>query len=552
MADILVGEKVINKNKETGTIIAFDGRFLKVDFQSRVSMFQTDAFEKGFLSYESAALQSKLNHAKLEKERQAEQVRMAVEEAAALRRQVQGELSRSHFNVAVLAATSRLDPAPITQTSIRKKDQDLVRAIFAECDKDIKELYNIVKPDMAYLRYGSYKRSKYCVGFLCKYLDTYVFRVFSRNDDYSKTAEGAVTIQLSDTTEVLRVLQINEKVYYFSKNLAAGGGYLVNTKAHKNWHVSTLDNRLLLNKVMQNCDCGYLNNYIAAENVDCLQYTKLMVSALHNSKAEIVFKHKLFAAAHRIENLETYLEEFTPKQITVACQNQALNTLPVMKRYGNLEPRILVYLEILLRKRKYGHCTYNMLEKHILRLGFDCPDVEKKLISFLKKVEHFHPVIYEDYINMLVDEPGVTLQDFFDKDYVDRHFAMSRERNMYASQSDIAAYAQVAQELAWIDREENDYFIIVPKTIAEIRIEGAAQHNCVYTGQYFLSVIDRESIIVFLRKEKNKSYVTIEFDYETFEVYQAYGKHNSWIDPELYQYIVDLGQRLCVEMHSQQ
>ena len=552
MTEIVVGEKVVNKNKETGTIVAFDGRFLKVDFQSRVSMFQADAFEKGFLSYESAALQSELNHAKLEKERQAEQVRMAVEEAAAVRRQVQGELSRSHFNVAVLAATSRLDPAPITQTSIRKKDQDLVRAIFAECDKDIKELYNTVKPDMAYLRYGSNNRSKYCVGFLCKYLDTYVFRVFSRNDDYSKNAESAVTIQLSDTTEVLRVLRINEKVYYFSKNLAAGGGYLINTKAHKNWHVSDLDNKLLLNKVIQNCDCGYLNNYIATENVDCLQYTKLMVSALHNNKAEIVFKHKLFAAAHRIENLETYLKEFTPKQITVACQNRVLNTLPVMKRYGNLDPRILGYLEILLRKRKDGSCTYNMLKKHILRLGFDCPDVEKKLISFLKKVVYFDPVSYEDYINMLVDEPGVTLQDFFDRDYLDRHMAMVEERMLYVSLNDKAAYDQTAEELSWIDREENDYFIIVPKTIAELRAEGAAQHNCVYTNQYFRNVIARESIIVFLRKEKNTSFVTIEFNYETFEVYQAYGKRNMPIDPELYRYIVDLGKQLYYEMHTQQ
>ena len=51
MPEVFVGEKVVNKNRETGIITAFDGRFITVDFQSRVSMFQSDAFEKGFLCY---------------------------------------------------------------------------------------------------------------------------------------------------------------------------------------------------------------------------------------------------------------------------------------------------------------------------------------------------------------------------------------------------------------------------------------------------------------------------------------------------------------------
>lgn len=552
MAETFIGEKVVNKSNETGRITAFDGRFITVEFRSRVSMFQSDAFEKGFLRYKDTALQDKLDDEKLEEERKAAGIRMVAERAAEERRQVQAELSKRHFNVAVLNAQFRFEPAPVILNSVRKKDQAAVQAIFSECDKDIEGLYGTVKPEMAYLRRGSHLRSKYCVGFLCKYLDTYIFRVFSRNDDYSRTANGAVTVKLSDTTEVLRVLRIDGKVYYFSKNLTAGGGHLVNTKAHKNWHVSNLDNALLLNEVVQSCDCGYLNNHIAAHNVDCLQYLKLMVPAFYNSKAEIVFKHKLFTAAHRIDNFEAYLEEFTPKQITLACQNRALNTLPIMKRYGNLEPEILRYLETLLRKQRGGRCTYTTLENHISHAGFNCPDLEKKVIGFVKKVESFDPAIYEDYINLLVEEPGVTLQDFFDKDYRDRHMAMSEENRVYVSQSEIKAYAQIAEELSWIDREENNFFINVPKSISDFRAEGAVQHNCVFTCQFYQKVIERESVIVFLRKEKNISYVTIEFDYETFEVYQAYGKRNSIIDPELYQYIVDLGKRLHCEMHTQQ
>ena len=73
------------------------------------------------------------------------------------------------------------------------------------------------------------------------------------------------------------------------------------------------------------------------------------------------------------------------------------------------------------------------------------------------------------------------------------------------------------------------------------------QHICVYSAGYYKKVIRNESIIVFLRKRKDIPYVTIEFDYETFEVLQARGKYNRGLEPDLYQYIVGLGRRLCRE-----
>jgi hypothetical protein len=57
---------------------------------------------------------------------------------------------------------------------------------------------------------------------------------------------------------------------------------------------------------------------------------------------------------------------------------------------------------------------------------------------------------------------------------------------------------------------------------------------------------------VFLRKNKTVPYVTIEYDYNTFEVLQALGKYNNKIDPELYKYIEDLGKALHEERISQE
>ena len=85
---------------------------------------------------------------------------------------------------------------------------------------------------------------------------------------------------------------------------------------------------------------------------------------------------------------------------------------------------------------------------------------------------------------------------------------------------------------------------MVPKTIEEFKFEGQQQHNCVFKCRYFDDVMSRTSIIVFLRKEKDVPFVTIEYDYDTFEVLQALGKYNQKLSEELENYIVELGKRL--------
>ena len=128
---------------------------------------------------------------------------------------------------------------------------------------------------------------------------------------------------------------------------------------------------------------------------------------------------------------------------------------------------------------------------------------------------------------------------------------MVEENKKSYTQEQKEKYARVAKELLWIDREENGYFIIVPKTISAFRYEGEMQRNCVYTNGYYDLVIKRQSIIVFLREKKDVPYVTIEFDYKNFDVLQAYGKYNKRIDADLYKYIVDLGKRLNRERYNQ-
>ena len=84
-------------------------------------------------------------------------------------------------------------------------------------------------------------------------------------------------------------------------------------------------------------------------------------------------------------------------------------------------------MESLMRKRWYDGSVYDVLARQFAQLGFDCTDLGKKLINFTKKVDFLDAGVYYDYIKELGQCPGVTAQDFFDKNYIERHNILHRE-----------------------------------------------------------------------------------------------------------------------------
>lgn len=558
MPNVRVGQQVINKMKERGTIVAVEDGRIVVAFANRTAKFKDTAFADGFLQYADADLQNQVEaavaQAQQEQAQQALAKKQAEETAQNNRRFIQTKASRDHFKVAVVSADIRLDAAPITFTSVRKGDQEPIQAVFAACDKETAALFAQFDPQMEYYRRGnlSYSKSKCCVGFLTQYLGTYVLRVFSRNDTYKNGTTDGLTIMHSDTTEVMRILRVNGRDYNFTKNVSLAGGGFSHSQHFNNWHVSEVKRTVLLSKVIRCCDGGYLGDYVAADNVECVPYARLLFAAFTNPKMEVVFKNRAFGSAARLENLAEYLEEFSSRHIDHASKFDALSTLPVLKHCGLIEPPILFALEQVMRKQRDGRSVYDVLKNHLTRLGLYGADMDTRLVAFLKKVDPINVGVYLDYINELYGQPNVTLRDFFDKDYFERHLIMLREKRVRVSEETQRQYGKVAEELSWIDREEEGYFLVLPKTIAEFVYEGEAQHNCVFTNRYYNKVIQRYSIIVFLRRDKTQPFVTIEYEYETFEVLQALGKYNRCIDRHLYHYVVELGKRLRHEMLSQQ
>ena len=547
----LIGGKVIHKKFGEGIIVEVKDRYVSVDFNGVIKFFLIETIET-FFSFEDENIRNAAREAANDIKEKKQSQKITEEKTKEELKTVTTQSSFYNDGIKYERVITFIEPAPVYLNSVNKKDRELVLEIFDACDKETQTLYETFEPKMIYPKYTSNSVSKYCVGYLTKHLGVYVFRVFSRNDFYKKRVRSGITVMESNTAEVLRALQINGKFYYFSKNITCSSPYHNNTDSYPKWHGSKSVTNVLLNRVACNCDCGYLNGYVADNNLNIMtsKYVRLLLLALVNNKAEIVFKNKGFASTAAISNLADYLEEFSPKQIEFACKNDVINSLPVIKNLGLYDVPILKEMEKIMRERGWYGSIYRYLIRTFKELNFDTSDLMKRLVRFVRKVEFLDTDIYYDYISAISHQNGTTIKDFFDKDYIERHNVLLALRQRRYTLQDEKKYSLVAKELSWIDREYNGYYIVVPKNIKAFKEEGDIQHNCVYQLGYYNAVINKRSIIVFLRKDKNLPYVTIEYDYETFEVLQARGKYNQRLNKDLYQYVVDLGKILFFEKHS--
>ena len=151
MAKIIVGETVVNKLGERGVIRSFDEQFIYVDFKTRSARLEHTAFEKKLLRYERKELQKELDEdfaqARAEEDQKAAELRAAAEKA---KKDLEFAKSHAPLGTVVHAATVRLDPSPVSLSSVRKGDHALIQQIFDACDKDIETYCDRFYPQMKY------------------------------------------------------------------------------------------------------------------------------------------------------------------------------------------------------------------------------------------------------------------------------------------------------------------------------------------------------------------------------------------------------------------
>ena len=103
----------------------------------------------------------------------------------------------------------------------------------------------------------------------------------------------------------------------------------------------------------------------------------------------------------------------------------------------------------------------------------------------------------------------------------------------------IADYAQkyLPQNKEYL---ESDYIIILPKRVVDIIQEGQAMHNCV--GSYIQKVVNKRSLIFFIRKKDDPehSFITAEYAYNRLN--QIFYKNNRSVSDKE---ILDIAKNFC-------
>lgn len=115
---------------------------------------------------------------------------------------------------------------------------------------------------------------------------------------------------------------------------------------------------------------------------------------------------------------------------------------------------------------------------------------------------------------------GVPIQEVLDE---------RTRKELEAKRVDNRKVAQVAEQWSWLETLGRKYCIVLPREHADFIAEGTALEHCVLEEHYAQRMSKGRSIIAFvrLRSERDKPFVTVEYDLKTGKVVQCYGHRNS-------------------------
>lgn len=173
----------------------------------------------------------------------------------------------------------------------------------------------------------------------------------------------------------------------------------------------------------------------------------------------------------------------------------------------------------------------------------------KKLYKFLYKEAPYQQGLYNPHqtLTLLYDTFDLTkkLGLPFDKnpkalqryhDVLSREYAIVKDQKRHELfKESIADYKhlELIQELKFdeenkpLPSNKKKYAMVLPKDAQDLVKEGKVMHHCV--GGYIDRVIDKNSIIMFLRKAEDieSSFATIEIDPDNMKIYQVKAKNNN-------------------------
>ena len=145
-----------------------------------------------------------------------------------------------------------------------------------------------------------------------------------------------------------------------------------------------------------------------------------------------------------------------------------------------------------------------------------------------KTVENFGLWYYRDYLEA-ANDCGAPLNEqktAFPKNLKKAHDEMIEKRKLIIDKVTAEKFTKRHSQLvaAGFEYSRGGIYATIPKEAAEIVIEGKTLHHCV--GGYVERVANKQSNIVFIRRNDGKSWFTLEINPETLDFVQCYGDHN--------------------------
>lgn len=189
------------------------------------------------------------------------------------------------------------------------------------------------------------------------------------------------------------------------------------------------------------------------------------------------------------------------------------------------------YEKIVSEDAYYDLMHYGLLARipNIMKYGYSYNEIIKYLNKQKRKSLQIHYLFnyMQDYLNMC-DLMQIDF-DKFPKDIVKAHdnvqSAYKAEKNKM-NDKQIKRIADTAQKYIPKTNEykDSEYIIMLPESVSDIIQEGQHMHNCV--GSYVNRIINKKSLVFFIRKKEDptESFITAEYAYDRLN--QLYYKNN--------------------------
>ena len=146
--------------------------------------------------------------------------------------------------------------------------------------------------------------------------------------------------------------------------------------------------------------------------------------------------------------------------------------------------------------------------------------------------------VYNDYLNAVIGI-GLDLEDtknIYPKDFTAMHDLRISEYESLKAKADrekqkklYESFAKAGEKATAYEYTDNEYTLIAPRDISELKTEGAILEHCVGRMGYDKKMADGQIVIMFLRHSNDITapFVTIEYDLKQLKLLQAYAKKNS-------------------------